>query len=118
MGFLWFNCAPASVFMGDTGSLPLGGLLAVIACALRQEALLLLIGGVFYIEFASSAAQTSWFKLTRKFGPAREGRRLFRCAPIHHHYHLKGWQEGQVVIRFWIVAVVFVVLAMVLTKVR
>ena len=118
LGFLWFNCAPASVFMGDTGSLPLGGLLAVIACALRQEALLLLIGGVFYVEFASSAAQTSWFKLTRKFGSAREGRRLFRCAPIHHHFHLKGWQEGQVVIRFWIVAVVFVVLAMVLTKVR
>ncbi len=118
LGFLWFNCAPASVFMGDTGSLPLGGLLATIACCIRQEALLLLIGGVFYIEILSSMMQTSWFKLTRRFGREHEGRRLFLCAPIHHHFHLKGWQEPQVVVRFWIVGVVFVVMAMVLTKLR
>ena len=118
LGFLWFNCAPASVFMGDTGSLPLGGLLATIACCIRQEALLVLIGGVFYIEILSSMLQTSWFKLTRRFGRDHEGRRLFLCAPIHHHFHLKGWQEPQVVVRFWIVGVVFVVMAMVLTKLR
>jgi len=118
LGFLWFNCAPASVFMGDTGSLPLGGLIATIACCIRQEVLLLVIGGVFYLEFGSSLAQTSWFKLTRRFSRPHEGRRIFRCAPVHHHFHLGGWQEGQVVVRFWIVGVVLVVLAMVLTKLR
>ncbi|MDP6987337.1 MAG: phospho-N-acetylmuramoyl-pentapeptide-transferase [Phycisphaerales bacterium] len=118
LGFLWFNCAPASVFMGDTGSLALGGLLATIACCIRQEVLMLVIGGVFYLEFGSSLAQTGWFKLTRRFGRSHEGRRLFRCAPVHHHFHLLGWQEAQVVVRFWIVGVVLVVLAMVLTKVR
>lgn len=118
LGFLWFNCAPASVFMGDTGSLALGGLLATIAACIRQEVLLLVIGGIFYLEFGSSLAQTSWFKLTRRFGRDHEGKRLFRCAPVHHHFHLLGWQEAQVVVRFWIVGVVLVVLAMVLTKVR
>jgi len=118
LGFLWFNCAPASVFMGDTGSLPLGGLLAVIACAIRQEVLLGIIGGVFYVELASSFMQRSWFKLTKRFSADREGRRLFRCAPVHHHFHLSGWQEAQVVVRFWIVAIVLGVLAMVLTKLR
>ena len=118
LGFLWFNCAPASVFMGDTGSLALGGLLATIAACIRQEILLLVIGGIFYLEFGSSLAQTSWFKLTRRFGRDHEGKRLFRCAPVHHHFHLLGWQEAQVVVRFWIVGVVLVVLAMVLTKVR
>jgi len=118
LGFLWFNCAPASIFMGDTGSLPLGGLLATIACAIRQEALLLLIGGVFYLEILSVVMQTSWFKWTRRFGRDHEGRRLFRCAPIHHHFHLAGWQEAQVVVRFWIAGVVMVVMALVLTKLR
>ena len=118
LGFLWFNCAPASVFMGDTGSLPLGGLLATIACCIRQEGLLLLIGGVFYLELGSSLSQTCWFKLTKRFSREKEGRRIFRCAPVHHHFHLLGWQEGQVVVRFWIVAVVLVVMAMVLTKLR
>ena len=118
LGFLWFNCAPASIFMGDTGSLPLGGLLATIACAIRQEALLLIIGGVFYIEILSSLLQITWFKWTRRFGRDHEGKRLFKCAPIHHHFHLLGWQEGQVVVRFWIAGVVFVVMALVLTKLR
>ncbi len=118
LGFLWFNCAPASVFMGDTGSLPLGGLLAVIACSVRQEFLLLVIGGIFYVEFASSLAQTGWFKLTRRIRRDHEGQRLFRCAPIHHHFHLLGWQEAQVVVRFWIVAAVLVVAALILTKLR
>ncbi|MBT5582929.1 MAG: phospho-N-acetylmuramoyl-pentapeptide-transferase [Phycisphaerae bacterium] len=118
LGFLWFNCAPASVFMGDTGSLALGGLLATIACCIRQEFLLLLIGGVFYLEMGSVILQTRWFKLTRRFGRDKEGKRLFRCAPIHHHFHLLGWQEAQVVVRFWIVAVVFVLMAMAMTKIR
>ncbi|MDP6479996.1 MAG: hypothetical protein QGI75_08130, partial [Phycisphaerales bacterium] len=83
-----------------------------------QEVLLLVIGGIFYLEFGSSLAQTGWFKLTRRFGRDHEGKRLFRCAPVHHHFHLLGWQEAQVVVRFWIVGVMLVVLAMVLTKVR
>ncbi|MBT5382882.1 MAG: phospho-N-acetylmuramoyl-pentapeptide-transferase [Phycisphaerae bacterium] len=118
LGFLWFNCAPASVFMGDTGSLALGGLLATIACCIRQEFLLLLIGGVFYLEMGSVILQTRWFKLTRRFGRDKEGKRLFLCAPIHHHFHLLGWQEAQVVVRFWVVAVVFVLMALVMIKIR
>lgn len=118
LGFLWFNAAPASVFMGDTGSLPLGGLLAVIACAIRQEFLFLLIGGVFFFELLSVILQVSWFKLTRRFSASGEGRRLFQCAPIHHHFHLRGWQESQVVARLWIIAIVLGVLAMVMTKLR
>lgn len=118
LGFLWFNCAPASVFMGDTGSLALGGLLATIACCVRQEILLLIIGGVFYMECASSLLQTSWFKCTRRFSRDHEARRLFRCAPIHHHFHLAGWRESQVVVRFWIVGVLLVVVALVVMKLR
>ena len=96
LGFLWFNCAPAKVFMGDSGSLALGGLLAYMAVAIRQEILLLVIGGVFYMEMASVMMQVGFFKWSG-------GRRVFRCAPIHHHYHLGGWSEQQVVTRFWLV---------------
>ncbi|MBG80250.1 MAG: phospho-N-acetylmuramoyl-pentapeptide-transferase [Phycisphaerae bacterium] len=111
LGFLWFNCSPARVFMGDTGSLPLGGLLAYLACAIRQEALLLVIGGVFYWELLSVMMQVGYFKLTG-------GKRIFRCSPIHHHFHLGGWSESQVVARFWILGVVCVVIAAVLLKLR
>ena len=111
LGFLWFNCAPARVFMGDTGSLPLGGLLAYLACAIRQEFLLLVIGAVFYWEILSVVMQVTWFRLTG-------GRRIFRCSPIHHHFHLGGWSESQVVARFWILGVVCVIAAAVLLKLR
>lgn len=111
LGFLWFNCAPAKVFMGDTGSLPLGGLLAYIAMAIRQEALLIIIGGVFFMEMASVMVQVSYFKWTG-------GRRIFRCSPIHHHFQLGGWSETQVVTRFWILGVVFAMIALVSLKLR
>jgi phospho-N-acetylmuramoyl-pentapeptide-transferase len=111
LGFLWFNCAPARVFMGDTGSLALGGLVAYIAVAIRQEILLLIIGGVFYMEMASVMLQVGFFKWSK-------GRRVFRCAPIHHHYHLGGWSEQQVVTRFWILGVVFAMVALVSIKLR
>ncbi len=111
LGFLWFNCAPAQVFMGDTGSLPLGGLLAFIAVAIRQEILLLVIGGVFFLEMFSVILQVGYFKWTG-------GKRILRCSPIHHHYHLGGWSEQQVVTRFWVLSVVCAMLALVSVKLR
>ena len=111
LGFLWFNCKPAKVFMGDTGSLPLGGLLGFIALAIRQEFLLILVGAVFFLEIASVMMQVGWFKWTG-------GRRIFRCAPIHHHFHLGGWSEQQVVTRFWVITVVMTMLAFASIKLR
>jgi phospho-N-acetylmuramoyl-pentapeptide-transferase len=111
LGFLWFNCAPAKVFMGDTGSLPLGGLLAYVAVAIRQEILMLIVGGVFFMEMLSVMLQVSYFKWTK-------GKRIFRCSPIHHHFHLGGWSEQQVVTRFWVLAVVFAMVALVSIKLR
>ncbi|HIA72729.1 MAG TPA: phospho-N-acetylmuramoyl-pentapeptide-transferase [Phycisphaerales bacterium] len=111
LGFLWFNCHPAQVFMGDTGSMPLGGLLATIAIIIRQEFLLLIIGGVFLMEFGSSVLQIAYFKATK-------GQRIFKCAPIHHHFHRKGWSESQVVTRFWVLAVILAMIALVSIKMR
>ncbi len=111
LGFLWFNCSPAQVFMGDTGSLPLGGLLGFIAVVIRQEFLLMVIGGVFVFEAVSVILQVGYFKLTR-------GKRIFRCAPIHHHFHLGGWTEQQVVVRFWLLSGLFAAVALALIKVR
>ncbi len=111
LGFLWFNCAPAEVFMGDTGALPLGGLMAYIAVAIRQEILLILIGGIFFVEVASVVVQVGYFKWTG-------GRRLLRCSPIHHHFHLAGWSEQQVVTRFWVLAVVCAMAALISIKLR
>lgn len=111
LGFLWFNCNPARVFMGDTGSLALGGLLAFIAFAIRQELLLFLIAGIFYLELASTAMQVGYFKWTG-------GKRIFRCAPIHHHFHLGGWSETQVVVRFWLITAVLGAIALASLKVR
>ena len=111
LGFLWLNCNPARVFMGDTGSLALGGLLAFIAVAIRQEALLLLIAGIFYAEAGSSVLQMGYFKWSK-------GKRIFRCAPVHHHLHLGGWSESQVVVRFWIITAILGAIALASIKVR
>lgn len=116
LGFLWFNCHPAKVFMGDTGSLALGGALGIIAVLIHQPFLLPIAGGVFVMEAASVMIQTSWFKYTRKrFG---EGRRVFRMAPLHHHFEKMGWYESQVVTRFYILCVLFAVLALSTLKLR
>lgn len=116
LGFLWFNSHPAEVFMGDTGSLALGGALGVMAILLKAEFLLAIVGGVFVLETLSVIVQRGWFKYTkRRYG---EGRRVFRMAPIHHHFEKLGWSEPQVVVRFWIVGVLFAMLAISTLKVR
>ncbi len=116
LGFLWWNCAPAHVFMGDTGSLALGGVLAYVAIVVRQEILLLIMSTVFLLEIASVVGQVGWFKYTRM--RTGTGRRLFKVAPIHHHFHVSGWTEHQVVTRFWIVSMLCVVAALMLLKAR
>jgi phospho-N-acetylmuramoyl-pentapeptide-transferase len=116
LGFLWWNCSPAQVFMGDTGSLALGGLLAYIAVVVRQELLLLIMSGVFLLEIASVVLQVGFFKYTRiKTGT---GKRIFKTAPLHHHLHLSGWTEQQVVARFWIISCILVVIALTMVKLR
>jgi phospho-N-acetylmuramoyl-pentapeptide-transferase len=116
LGFLWWNCSPAQVFMGDTGSLALGGLLGYIAVVIRQEALLLIMSGVFLMEIASVVMQVGYFKYTRR--RTGTGVRLFKVAPIHHHFHIVGWTEQTVVARFWIITAVLVIAALALVKVR
>jgi len=111
LGFLWFNCYPAQTFMGDVGSLPLGAAMGYGALVTRNELLLLVIGGVFVIELMSVVLQVGYFKYTR-------GKRLFRCAPLHHHFHLAGWSEPQVVVRFWLMAAAFAALALATLKLR
>ncbi len=115
-GFLWYNAHPASVFMGDTGSLALGGALAVMAILLKTEFLLVIVGGVFVVEAASVIIQISWFKYTRK--KHGEGRRVFRMAPIHHHFEKLGWAESKVVIRFWILGILFAMIGFSTLKIR
>jgi len=110
LAFLWFNAPPAAVFMGDTGSLALGGALGAIAVAAHHEIVLLIIGGLFVMETASVIIQVFWFK--------RTGRRIFRMAPIHHHFEQLGWKESTVVIRFWIIAIVLAVLGLATLKLR
>jgi len=116
LGFLWWNASPAQVFMGDTGSLALGGIIAYIALVIRQEALVLLMCGVFIAEILSVVLQVGCFKITRL--ATGTGKRIFRIAPYHHNLHLSGWTENQVVTRAWIVAAILVVLALALVKVR
>ena len=111
LGFLWYNCHPARVIMGDTGSLPLGGLIGFVAIVIRQELMLIIAGGIFVIEAISVLVQVGYFKWSG-------GRRIFRCAPIHHHFHLGGWSEPQTVIRFWLIAALFAGLAVVTIKLR
>ena len=110
LAFLWFNAPPAAVFMGDTGSLALGGALGAIAVASHHEIVLLIVGGLFVMETASVMIQVFWFK--------RTGRRIFRMAPIHHHFEQLGWSESTVVIRFWIVAIVLALLGLATLKLR
>lgn len=116
LGFLWFNCHPAQVFMGDTGSLPLGGVLGIIAVLIHQPFVLVIAGGVFVAEAGSVILQRSYFKYTkRRFG---EGRRIFLMSPLHHHFEKKGWYESQVVMRFYILSVLCAVVALSTLKVR
>ena len=116
LGFLWFNCHPAQVFMGDTGSLALGGALGIIAVLIHQPLMLVIAGGVFVAEALSVIIQTGWFKYTkRKYGA---GRRVFLMAPLHHHFEKKGWHETQVVIRFYILCILCAVMALSTLKIR
>jgi phospho-N-acetylmuramoyl-pentapeptide-transferase len=110
LGFLWYNAHPAEIFMGDVGSLSLGGALGLIAVIIKQEVLLFFIGGIFVIEALSVILQVGSFKL--------RGKRIFRMAPIHHHFELLGWSESKVIVRFWIVALVFALFALTTLKLR
>jgi phospho-N-acetylmuramoyl-pentapeptide-transferase len=110
LGFLWFNCHPAKVFMGDTGSLAIGGLIGVVAICCKQELLLAVVGGVFVIEAVSVILQVLSFKLT--------GKRIFAMSPIHHHFELSGWKENTVIVRFWILSAVFALLGLATLKLR
>jgi len=109
-GFLWFNCHPAKVFMGDTGSLAIGGMIGVVAICCKQELLLMVVGGVFVIEAVSVILQVLSFKLT--------GRRIFAMSPIHHHFELVGWKENTVIVRFWILSGIFALLGLATLKLR
>jgi phospho-N-acetylmuramoyl-pentapeptide-transferase len=116
VGFLWYNSFPAQIFMGDTGSLSLGGIVAVVAIALRKELLIPIFCGIYLVENLSVMLQVSYFKYTKKkFG---EGRRIFKMAPLHHHYQKLGWHEAKIVSRFWIVGVALAVLTIVTLKLR
>ncbi|HXV78219.1 MAG TPA: phospho-N-acetylmuramoyl-pentapeptide-transferase [Candidatus Polarisedimenticolaceae bacterium] len=110
LGFLWFNCHPAEVFMGDVGSMAMGGALGTVALMIHQEVLLILVGGLFVIEAASVILQVGSFKL--------RGKRIFRMSPLHHHFELIGWSESKVVIRFWIMAIIFGLLSLATLKLR
>lgn len=116
IGFLWYNSFPAQVFMGDTGSLALGGIIGVFAIIIRKELLIPILCGIFVAESLSVVMQVAWFKYTRRrFG---EGRRIFRMSPLHHHYHLKGYKEPKIVMRFLIVGIMLAVFTMVTLKIR
>ncbi len=110
IGFLWYNCYPASMFMGDTGSLALGGTIGLIAVLVKQEVTLIIVGGVFVMEAVSVIIQVASFKLT--------GKRVFLCTPIHHHFERKGWTETQIVVRFWILSGIFALIGMATLKLR
>jgi phospho-N-acetylmuramoyl-pentapeptide-transferase len=116
LGFLWFNCNPARVIMGDTGSLALGGLIGYIAIVVRQELMLALVGGVFVVEAISVMMQVGYFKYSRRrYG---QGRRIFLMAPLHHHFQHKGWTETQVVTRFWLIGAMLAAMALATVKLR
>jgi len=110
LGFLWFNTYPAQVFMGDIGALSLGAALGIVAVVTRQELVLLIMGGVFVIETLSVILQVTSFKLT--------GKRIFKMAPLHHHYELKGWPEPRVIVRFWIITVILILIGLASLKIR
>jgi phospho-N-acetylmuramoyl-pentapeptide-transferase len=110
LGFLWFNCHPAKVFMGDTGSLAIGGMLGVVAICCKQELLLIVVGGVFVVEAVSVILQVISFKAT--------GKRIFVMSPLHHHFELTGWKENTVIVRFWILSIIFALLGLATLKLR
>jgi phospho-N-acetylmuramoyl-pentapeptide-transferase len=110
LGFLWFNTYPAQVFMGDIGALALGAALGLVAVAVRQELVLFIMGGVFVVESVSVIIQVASYKMT--------GRRIFRMAPLHHHFELKGWAEPKVIVRFWIITVILVLIGLASLKIR
>jgi phospho-N-acetylmuramoyl-pentapeptide-transferase len=110
LGFLWFNTYPAQVFMGDIGSLSLGAALGIVAVVTRQELVLFIMGGVFVVETLSVVLQVSSYKLT--------GKRIFKMAPLHHHYELKGWPEPRVIVRFWIITVILILIGLASLKIR
>jgi phospho-N-acetylmuramoyl-pentapeptide-transferase len=116
IGFLWYNAYPAKVFMGDTGSLTLGGIIAAMALLLRKELLIPIICGVFLVETLSVMVQVTYFKYTRKkYG---EGRRIFKMSPLHHHFQLQGIHESKIVTRFWIIGIMLAVVAIITLKIR
>jgi phospho-N-acetylmuramoyl-pentapeptide-transferase len=116
VGFLWYNTYPAQVFMGDTGSLALGGIIAVYAILIRKELLIPILCGIFLMENLSVVMQVSYFKYTKKkYG---EGRRIFKMSPLHHHYQMKGYPEAKIVTRFWIIGILLAVLTLVTLKIR
>ena len=116
IGFLWYNTYPAQVFMGDTGSLTIGGIIAVIAISIRKELLLPILAGIFLVEILSVILQVSYFKYTRKkYG---EGRRIFKMSPLHHHYQKSGYHESKIVVRFWIIGILLAVFTIVTLKLR
>jgi phospho-N-acetylmuramoyl-pentapeptide-transferase len=110
LGFLWFNAYPAQVFMGDVGALALGAALGTVAVIIRQEFVLVIMGGLFVVEALSVMLQVGWYKKTKK--------RIFLMAPIHHHYEQKGWKETQVVVRFWIITIILVLIGLSTLKIR
>jgi len=110
LGFLWFNCYPASIFMGDVGALSLGGALGIIALLIKKELLLVIVGGIFVLEAISVILQVIYFKLAKK--------RIFLCAPLHHHFQFLGWPENKIIVRFWIVGAILALLTLVTLKIR
>ncbi len=111
LGFLWFNAHPAQIFMGDSGSIPLGAIIGTIAVITKQEILLILVGGIFVIEALSVIIQVGYFKITK-------GKRVFKMAPLHHHFELKGWAESKVIVRFWIISITLALLSLSTLKIR
>jgi phospho-N-acetylmuramoyl-pentapeptide-transferase len=116
VGFLWYNTYPAQVFMGDTGSLTIGGIIAVIAIATRKELLIPILCGIFFIEIVSVILQVGWFKYTKK--RTGQGRRIFLMSPLHHHYQKLGFHESKIVVRFWIIGILLAVITIVTLKIR
>jgi phospho-N-acetylmuramoyl-pentapeptide-transferase len=110
LGFLWFNCHPASIFMGDVGSLALGGAIGTVAILIKKELLLVIVGGIFVLEALSVIIQVLSFRLT--------GRRVFKIAPLHHHFQFSGWSENKIIVRFWILASLLALLTLVTLKIR
>jgi phospho-N-acetylmuramoyl-pentapeptide-transferase len=116
LGFLWFNSYPAQVFMGDTGSLALGGAFGILSILIRKELLIPILGGIFFMETISVIIQRSYFKYTKKkYG---EGRRVFKMAPMHHHFEMIGWPEPKIVTRFYIIAIILAIISLASFKIR